>query len=140
MPATRAGCRFRTHVCSQPPHACCAHDGNHGCLVDVFGPRRGAGFQASRVAKLHALVSDAKAGSAAVEAEQAAKVTLDLTRKQNQSGHVNYLALLSAEQAYQQTLAARVQAQNTRFGDTAALYQALGGGWWHRDEQKTASR
>jgi hypothetical protein len=25
-----------------------------------------------------------------------------------------------------------VQAQATRFGDTAALYQALGGGWWNR--------
>jgi NodT family efflux transporter outer membrane factor (OMF) lipoprotein len=89
---------------------------------------------------LHALVSDAKALSAAVEAEQAAKVTLDLTRRQNKDGYVNYLALLSAEQAYQQTLAARVQAETTRFGDTAALYQALGGGWWHRDEQQTASR
>ena len=36
------------------------------------------------------------------------------------------------EQAYQQALATRVQAQATRYGDTAALYQALGGGWWHR--------
>ena len=34
---------------------------------------------------------------------------------------------------------ARVQAEATRFGDTAALYQALGGGWWHREPQQTAS-
>jgi len=46
---------------------------------------------------------------------------------------VPYLTLLSAELSYQTALA-------TRFGDTAALYQALGGGWWHRDEQQTASR
>jgi outer membrane protein TolC len=42
--------------------------------------------------------------------------------------------------AYQQALVTRVQAQATRYGDTAALYQALGGGWWHRGEQQTASR
>jgi outer membrane protein TolC len=75
-----------------------------------------------------------------VEAEQAAKVTLDLTLRQSQVGYVPYLTLLAAEQTYQSALAARVQAQATRFGDTAALYQALGGGWWHRDEPQTASR
>jgi NodT family efflux transporter outer membrane factor (OMF) lipoprotein len=89
---------------------------------------------------LHALVSDASALAAAADAEQAAKVTLDLTRRQSRDGYVSYLALLSAEQAYEQALAARVQAQATRYGDTAALYQALGGGWWHRGEQQTASR
>jgi outer membrane protein TolC len=45
---------------------------------------------------------------------------------------VNYLSLLSAETAYQQALLARVQAQATRYGDTIALFQALGGGWWNR--------
>ena len=89
---------------------------------------------------LHALIADAKALQAAVEAENAAKITLDLTQKQNRAGYVNYLALLLAEQAYQTTVAARVQAQATRFGDTAALYQALGGGWWHREDQKTAMK
>ena len=88
---------------------------------------------------LHALVSDASALSAAVEAEQAAKVTLDLTVRQSKVGYVNYLTLLSAQQAYQTALMARVQAEATRFGDTAALYQALGGGWWHREPQQTAS-
>jgi len=51
---------------------------------------------------------------------------------------VNDWALLLAEQAYETTVAARVQAQATRFGDTAALYLALGGGWWHRADQRTA--
>ena len=53
---------------------------------------------------LHALVSDAAALSAAVEAEQAAKVTLDLTVRQSKVGYVNYLTLLSAQQAYQTAL------------------------------------
>ena len=36
--------------------------------------------------------------------------------------------LLNGEQA----IVNRVQAQSARFADTAALYQALGGGWWNR--------
>jgi len=81
---------------------------------------------------LHALVSDADALSAALDAEVAAKKTLDLTRAQMDKGYVNYLILLQAEQAYQQALLTLVQAQATRFGDTAALFEALGGGWWNR--------
>jgi outer membrane protein TolC len=46
--------------------------------------------------------------------------------------------LLSAETAYQQTLLTRVQAQATRYGDTVALFQALGGGWWNRKEVAAA--
>ena len=83
---------------------------------------------------LHALKSDADELSAAAEAERAAKKTLDLTQAQLKSGFVNYLALLSAEQAYEQAVIARVQALSTRFGDTAALFQALGGGWWNRKD------
>jgi NodT family efflux transporter outer membrane factor (OMF) lipoprotein len=90
---------------------------------------------------LHAVVSDATALKTAVDAERAAKVTLDLTTKQEATGYVNYLTLLQAIQAYQTAVATRVQAQATRFGDAAALYQALGGGWWHREEpQKVASK
>lgn len=81
---------------------------------------------------LYALRTDAEGLKAAAAAEQAAKRTLDLTLKQQQLGYVNYLALLSAQQAYQQTLLTRVQAQASRFADTAALFQALGGGWWNR--------
>jgi NodT family efflux transporter outer membrane factor (OMF) lipoprotein len=83
---------------------------------------------------LHASLSDADALAADVDAENSAKVTYDLTRRQMEVGYANYLALLSAETAYQQTLLARVQAQATRYGDTIALFQALGGGWWNRRE------
>jgi len=83
---------------------------------------------------LHASLSDAVALAADTRAENSAKVTYDLTRRQMEVGYVNYLALLSAETAYQQALLTRVQAQAARFGDTVALFQALGGGWWNRKE------
>jgi NodT family efflux transporter outer membrane factor (OMF) lipoprotein len=83
---------------------------------------------------LHVSLSDAEALAADVEAENSAKVTYDLTRRQMQVGYVTYLTLLSAETAYQQTLLTRVQAQATRYGDTVALFQALGGGWWNRNK------
>ncbi len=80
---------------------------------------------------LHALHADADGMAAAVRAEQAARVTLDLTRKQNIAGYVNLLVLLSAEQNWLQAHIALIQARSQRLGDTAALYQALGGGWWN---------
>lgn len=81
---------------------------------------------------LHALEQDADALKAAAAAADAAKVTLDLTTRQLQVGYVNYLSLLSAEQAYQMALINLVQAQSNRYADTAALFLALGGGWWNR--------
>ncbi|MGO9935040.1 MAG: efflux transporter outer membrane subunit [Steroidobacteraceae bacterium] len=81
---------------------------------------------------LHAILADAASLAAAVEAERAAKTTLDLTRERMRFGYTDYLTDLSAEMAYQQAVLSLVQAQAVRFGDTAALYQALGGGWWNR--------
>jgi NodT family efflux transporter outer membrane factor (OMF) lipoprotein len=83
---------------------------------------------------LHALEQDADGLKAAVAARDAAKVTLDLTTRQMQVGYVSYLALLNAEQSYQQALINLVQAQSNRYADTAALFQALGGGWWNRPD------
>lgn len=80
---------------------------------------------------LVALQQDAKALQAASTAERAAKTTLDLSQLQLKHGYISSYELLSAEQAYQQARIALVQAQADRFADTAALYQALGGGWWH---------
>ncbi|MGO9446403.1 MAG: efflux transporter outer membrane subunit [Thiobacillaceae bacterium] len=81
---------------------------------------------------LTALDQDAEGLKVAASAADAAKVTLDLSQRQWQDGYAGYLALLSAEQAYQQARINLVQAQANRFADTAALFQALGGGWWHR--------
>jgi hypothetical protein len=49
----------------------------------------------------------------------------------------NSLALLSGEQAHRQSVLALLQAQATRLGDTAALFQALGGGWWNLPDNLT---
>src|ERR1700730_15777225 len=81
---------------------------------------------------LHMSLSHAHELSADVEAEAAARVTYDLTRRQAEIGYVNALTLISAETAYRQTVLTRVQALATRYGDTVALFQALGGGWWNR--------
>src|SRR5208337_1400334 len=74
---------------------------------------------------LHAIEQDADGLKASSAAADAAAVTLDLTKKQLDSGYTNYLALLSAEQAYQQAVLNVVQAQTNRYTDTAALFQAL---------------
>lgn len=83
---------------------------------------------------LHALYQDADSLKAAAAAKNAASITLELSKKQYGSGYLSYLALLSAEQAYQQALINMVQAQANRYADTAALFQALGGGWWNRPD------
>ncbi|HBK09355.1 MAG TPA: histidine kinase [Acetobacteraceae bacterium] len=81
---------------------------------------------------LRALQSDADAVNAASAAEQAAGRSLVIARKQLQLGQVAYLTLLNAENTYAQARLLQVQAQAARLADTAALFQALGGGWWHR--------
>jgi NodT family efflux transporter outer membrane factor (OMF) lipoprotein len=88
---------------------------------------------------LRALQSDADALSAQVVAERAAADSLDIARQQFQLGAINYLLLLNAQQTYEQAHVALVQAQANRYADTAALFQALGGGWWNRQDIVSAS-
>ncbi|HMA00397.1 MAG TPA: efflux transporter outer membrane subunit [Steroidobacteraceae bacterium] len=76
---------------------------------------------------LHALDSDADALGAASRAEEAAQKSLGVARHQVEIGSVSYLALLNAEQAYQQAVVSLAQARGSRYADTAALFQALGG-------------
>lgn len=87
---------------------------------------------------LHALQYDADNLKAADAAERAARRSLDLTRRQLQLGFVNYQALLIAQQTYLSAVIALAQAQAGRFADTAALFQALGGGWWNRSDVAAA--
>jgi outer membrane protein TolC len=42
--------------------------------------------------------------------------------------------MLSAEQTWRQAEISLAQARANRYADTVALFQALGGGWWHRQE------
>jgi outer membrane protein TolC len=80
---------------------------------------------------LRALQQDAVALQVAAAAQSAAQTSLELTRRQLQTGYANYPALLNAEQNFQQSVVNRVQAQASRYADTAALFLALGGGWWN---------
>lgn len=85
---------------------------------------------------LRAIQSDAVTLQKAVASERATFKSLDITRKRMQLGDINYLALLNAQQAYQQALISLVQAKAARYADTVALFQALGGGWWNRSDME----
>jgi NodT family efflux transporter outer membrane factor (OMF) lipoprotein len=85
---------------------------------------------------LNALEQDAAALETAAAAAAATKVTLALSQDQWRVGYGGYVALLNAQQTYHQAQLNLVQAQASRFADTAALFQALGGGWWNQAELK----
>lgn len=86
---------------------------------------------------LHALQSDADAVKASSAAEQAAQAAFELARQQHELGTVSFVVVLNSEMNYQQAEVALFQAQANRYADTAALFQALGGGWWNRTQGHT---
>ncbi len=81
---------------------------------------------------LRGLQLDAATLKAQRAALRAASETFELARGQYRLGAINYITLLNAQRSYQQARLAVVQAQAARYADTAALFQALGGGWWNR--------
>ncbi len=83
---------------------------------------------------LRALQTDADAVRVATIAARAADATLAITREQLRLGQVGYLALLNAEATELQAKLTQIQSQAVRLADTAALFQALGGGWWNRQD------
>jgi NodT family efflux transporter outer membrane factor (OMF) lipoprotein len=86
---------------------------------------------------LRALQADADALKASAEAERTAKASFDLAERQLRLGTISLVAVLNAETLYQQAELTLVQAQADRYSDTAGLYQALGGGWWNRHEERS---
>jgi NodT family efflux transporter outer membrane factor (OMF) lipoprotein len=86
---------------------------------------------------LRALDDDSRTLAAQAEAEEAARNALDVTNKQFRLGAVSYLTLLNAQRQYQESRVAMVQVQAARYADTAALFQALGGGWAGHTTQRT---
>jgi len=82
---------------------------------------------------LRALDTGARALQSASDAERYAYETLDLVQQQYKLGTQSYLAVLYYQSQYQQAKIKSIQAQATRFSDTAALFAALGGGWWNRE-------
>lgn len=82
---------------------------------------------------LQTLDSDAAALKAQAETEATAREALELIRRQYEIGSTNYLLLLNAQRQHQQALIGLIQARAARLADSAALFQALGGGWWNRE-------
>jgi NodT family efflux transporter outer membrane factor (OMF) lipoprotein len=82
---------------------------------------------------LRALEYDAMTLKAQAEAEAAARDTLDIARMQVRFGATSYLSLLNAQRQYFLARILLINVQSVRFADTAALFQALGGGWWNRE-------
>jgi hypothetical protein len=93
---------------------------------------------------LRAIQDDAGTLQAARANERAWKLSFELTSQRYRSGAVNIVVLLDAQQSQQTAVIALVQAQAARLAVTAALYRALGGGWWNRPqplkEKKATSR
>jgi len=83
---------------------------------------------------LRALEGDARSLQAQTDAELAARDSLRLTESQYRLGGVSYLLLLNAQRQYQEARISRIQAQASRYADSAALFQALGGGWWNHTD------
>ncbi|MDF3983252.1 efflux transporter outer membrane subunit [Luteibacter sp. PPL201] len=83
---------------------------------------------------LHAIQADADALVAAERAEEAASRSLAIARRQLALGDLPQTAVLTAELTWQQASLTRIQASAARYADTVALFQALGGGWWHRED------
>jgi NodT family efflux transporter outer membrane factor (OMF) lipoprotein len=81
---------------------------------------------------LRALETGAQVLKSATDAERYAYETLNLVQQQYKLGTASYLSVLYYQNQYQQAKVKSVTAQATRFADTAALFAALGGGWWNR--------
>lgn len=82
---------------------------------------------------LRAIQYDAYLFNELYRAKKSAYQTYYLTLKQFNVGGQNYLSVLQAEEQYQHAVISCVKAQAQRYSDTAALYQALGGGWWNNN-------
>ncbi len=83
---------------------------------------------------LRAIQKDAIALQAQERAARTANDSLALAREQFKNGAITYVTLLNAQSTQQQALIGLAQAQAARYADTAALFQALGGGWWNRHD------
>jgi NodT family efflux transporter outer membrane factor (OMF) lipoprotein len=83
---------------------------------------------------LVAIERDAETLRASLAAQKTAAASLALAQVQYKAGVATYLNVLTAEQADYAARLSLITARAVRFTDTVALFQALGGGWWHRTD------
>ncbi len=79
---------------------------------------------------LRAIQHDAQTLHYDQQAYAAAHAAYALAQRQYQAGAVAYVTLLNTEVQYETSRLALTVAQGQRYADTAALFTALGGGWW----------
>lgn len=82
---------------------------------------------------MRTLEADAQILQAQYEAAKAADEGLRLIEKQYEAGVVSYRDVLTVQQQTTLAKTGLVQAMANRYQDTAALFLALGGGWWSRE-------
>ena len=85
---------------------------------------------------LQAIVEDADTDRHAEAAEAAAERSLGLASQQRVAGETGVLPELAAEATLRQAQVTSAQARAARYGDTVALFQALGGGWWNEPQRE----
>jgi len=83
---------------------------------------------------LRALEADAKKVKERTDAATKARTYHDITSARFKAGGVSYFFLLDAQRKLHGALIDRTQALAERYADSAALFQALGGGWWRNAE------
>jgi NodT family efflux transporter outer membrane factor (OMF) lipoprotein len=83
---------------------------------------------------LVAVQRDAETLAADLDAQKTSDASLAVAQAQYAAGGGTYLNVLTAEQIDQSARLNLVVAQAARFTDTVDLFQALGGGWWHRSD------
>lgn len=81
---------------------------------------------------LLALQSDARGLKFQQQTESLAKQTRDLVQRQFDLGAANFLSLLYVREQFRQSHVGVIQARAALLADSAALFQAMGGGWWQR--------
>jgi NodT family efflux transporter outer membrane factor (OMF) lipoprotein len=87
---------------------------------------------------LYVIKADALALKATEKVAQTASKKGDLTRKNYEAGSLDFPTLQAAQQNEQLATINLLHAQTNRMGDTVALFQALGGGWWGREARDRA--
>ena len=80
---------------------------------------------------LRALQTDADAYAAYDDAWRRADEADRIAAGRYQAGGISHLSLLDSQRQLLQTRISRTAADAARYTDTAALLQALGGGWWN---------
>src|SRR5262245_53943082 len=84
---------------------------------------------------LRALEADARRLRERAEAADQARRYHEITSARYKAGGVSYYALLNSQEKLHSALLERTQAIADRYADSAALFQALGGGWWKKQKQ-----